>query len=40
VPILLINGRLWIRISAQVYKELAAYEALAVAVTEILRHQV
>ena len=40
VPILLINGRLWIRISAQVYNELADYEALAVAVTEILRHQV
>jgi isopenicillin-N epimerase len=29
VPVLPINGRLWIRISAQIYNELSDYEALA-----------
>ena len=29
VPIIAINGRLWVRISAQVYNELSDYEALA-----------
>ncbi|MEO8104351.1 MAG: aminotransferase class V-fold PLP-dependent enzyme, partial [Betaproteobacteria bacterium] len=29
VPVIAIDGRLWVRISAQVYNELADYEALA-----------
>ncbi|HEX9178932.1 MAG TPA: aminotransferase class V-fold PLP-dependent enzyme [Burkholderiales bacterium] len=37
VPVLEINGRLWVRISGQVYNGLADYEALAEAVTELAR---
>ena len=29
VPILVINNRLWMRVSAQIYNELSDYEALA-----------
>ncbi|HET9701868.1 MAG TPA: aminotransferase class V-fold PLP-dependent enzyme [Burkholderiales bacterium] len=37
VPVLEIDGRLWARISGQVYNELADYAALAEAVTELAR---
>jgi len=35
VPVLEIEGRLWVRISGQVYNSLADYEALAGAVLEL-----
>ena len=37
VPIFAFAGKLWVRISAQVYNELAEYEALADALMKELR---